>query len=168
MTELQNGAVVKGRILTAWMAKSRTKGTPSLHLVFDCAGEELHADIWLTEKAAGMARAQLKAIGVDIDRVSLEQVAQGLDRLKGRECDVEIQHEEWQGNITVKCQIMTGGGAPSAKELGSITSALRNAKGHDEAPTAPQTSTPRPATKPAPAPTTSPPYDANNPDDIPF
>ena len=167
MSELHDGDIVKGRIVSAWMAKSKAKGTPSVHLIFDCNGEEVHTDIWLSEKAMGMARQQLKAIGVDIDRVTLGKVAQGMDRLKGRECDVEIQFDEWQGNVTVKCQIPTGGGKPTVSELDALTAGLRAAKSDDSK------ATPKDSKPSAPPPPSRPTKEQlaplpGEPDDIPF
>lgn len=163
MSDVRDGDIVRGKVKQAWMAKSKNKGTPSVHVVFEIDEEqEVHTDIWLTEKAMGMARQQLKVLGVDPDRVTLGQLSQGIDRLKNRECDVQIEMEEYQGTMQTKCRIFTGHGGgerPSDAELDKLTLALRaaasdesktKAEKKDGKPSAP----PPPQRKPAPPPAT--------------
>lgn len=153
MSDVRDGDIVRGKVTQAWMAKSKNKGTPSVHVVFEIDEEqEVHTDIWLTEKAMGMARQQLKALGVDPDRVTLGQLSQGIDRLKGRECDVQIEMEEYQGTMQTKCRIFTGHGGgekPSDAELDKLTLALR-AAASDESKTKAEKKDGKPSAPPPP------------------
>ena len=85
--------------------------------------------IWLTEKAMGMARAQLRQCGFDVDKDPLASLSESNTLLQGRKVPVELYEEEWKGRMQMKAKIVTAG--VSKKRIGALEKMLRD-KGGDE------------------------------------
>ena len=111
----------------------RTAGTGSeyVHLVVDIAGENMSVQIWLTEKARGMARGQLKACGFSVDSEELRVLEDNPEYLQGRKVPVEVYEDEYKGNLQQKARITTS--EVTVARIGSLQQMLRNAKGEGDA-----------------------------------
>lgn len=88
-----------------WWEANKKDGTPVLVLVVELADdfgvrERIVGRIWFTEKSASMARAQLKALGFDVDRHGLDE----FDSVyrPGREVVVTIVEDNYQGRTGTK------------------------------------------------------------------
>ena len=92
----------------------------------DCEGEAVTAKIFLTEKAAGMARKSLSVCGFDIDKTHLSELSKpGL--LAGNKVKLSFEeHAQYglQANIFL--------GELTEKKVDALTKALRSAKGGDD------------------------------------
>lgn len=99
-----------------------------------CESRELAADpinvlIWLTKKAEGIARAQLKVCGFDIDKEKLKTLVSDPERLKGKMIPVLV--EEWNGRLQASIVTNT---TPSDSRLDEIEAGLRTVKKSGETP----------------------------------
>jgi len=90
-------------------------------------GDETQCMIWLTEKAMGIARAQLRLCGFDIDKQNLSVLQDEPFLLAGK--TVPIITEDFKGNL--RSTIMLNS-APGKKRCHELTTMLRAAKKHDE------------------------------------
>ena len=82
--------------------------------------------IWLTEKSMGMARGQLKSLGFDVDKQSLEDLDTNQELLKGKTVEIEIEENEYQGKTTMQVRSIR---VPKDKGLlAKLTEGLRSAK----------------------------------------
>lgn len=94
-----------------------------LRVVFE-NDETMPIQIWLTEKAMGMARAQLRQCGFDADKDSLAVLSENNAFLRGRKVPVEVYTEEYKGRETLKAKIQTN--AVSKKRIESLGKMLRS------------------------------------------
>ncbi len=120
--------------------KSSRKGTPGLKVLFTLP--ELHTggecDIWLSEKAIGMARHQLRKLGYNPDTGSLRELASDPLRLKGAEFDVSIEEEEYMGKFRKRAQIPTPrNDGLKVDEIMDLDVLLKAGAAKDKAPPAP-------------------------------
>ncbi len=116
-------------------------GTPFVRILFevetdpaeDGALPRIYAQIYLTRKSLGIARARLKAIGFDIDEHDLEELADHPALLAGQVAEVELADETYRGNTSLK---VVNIGRPKAKmkkeDLAALTRGMREAKKRDE------------------------------------
>lgn len=88
--------------------RSAGSGTEFIYIRVSIDGEGMPIQIWLTEKAMGMARAQLRQCGFDPDRDSLSKLAEDSGLLRGRQVPVEVYEEEYKGHLNLKAKIQTG------------------------------------------------------------
>jgi hypothetical protein len=103
------------------------KETVSLILT-TASGDSIRATVWLTPKAMGMARGQLKVCGYDVDKQSLCELDADPNLLAGKTIPIEI--EEYAG--TLQAKVCTSE-APSNKRMKELDKALRDVK-KDRAP----------------------------------
>lgn len=103
-------------------------GTEYVLIAADVEGFEFPISVWLTEKAAGMARSQLKACGFDIDKQDLLTLATDPAFLKDREIPVEVFEEEYNGKLQTKARIPTSDGGTSPTRINELQAMLRAAK----------------------------------------
>lgn len=88
----------------------------------DCEGEPITAKVFLTEKAAGMARKSLALCGFDIDKQHLSDLRNnGL--LAGRPVKLSIDEDPKYG---IQANIFLG--ELTEKKVDDLTKALRSAK----------------------------------------
>ncbi len=85
--------------------------------------------IWLTEKAAGMARAQLRVCGFDVDARDMWELDDNHELLSGNMIPVDI--EEYNGKA--QARIPTSD-TPTKKAISVVQTALRAAKKDNEKP----------------------------------
>lgn len=109
-------------------------GTPGLAVrvsIFDefaDGNEEITGTIWLSPKAMGMGRMQLKALGFDCDSQDLSEIGNSISFID-RECDVVLKEEEYRGNTQIKVDRFGAGAPPPTKDaLKKATEGLRSAK----------------------------------------
>jgi hypothetical protein len=96
----------------------------------DCtteAGDETQVLVWLTEKAMGIARHQLRLCGHDIDKRGLEDLHAEPYLLAGNVISILV--EDWKGQL--RAQIQTNS-EPSKKRLAELTQQLRACKKSNE------------------------------------
>lgn len=125
----------KARVEKHWFTTSQA-GTPGLAvkvLVADADsdwGDEqaFVGTIWLSPKAMGMARSQLKALGFDCDLHDLDELESDVS-LVGREVEVELKEETYKNRTELRIARF-GGQAPkpTPDALAKATAALRAAK----------------------------------------
>ena len=105
--------------------KSAGTGTEYVFLRVLVEGASMPIQIWLTEKAMGMARAQLAACGFTIGKDKLLALSEDRTFLAGRDVPVEIYEEEYKGRLQTKARIVTGD--VSKKRISQIEKMLTNA-----------------------------------------
>jgi len=149
--------IVKVRIKTEW------------------GDENVIGKIWFTEKAAGMARAQLRALGVNPDDDSeMDELAVTRLRLAGRQVQVEVDFNEYKGRRTLQVSRFGSVKAPpSPKTMETIKGRLRAAKKTKEVQPDPVVVEATPTAKPKSSPKAIRPYPDTNAEpvddsDIPF
>ena len=95
--------------------------------------EEIWGNVYLSEKAMGMARARLKACGFDCDSQSLCDLEEQPDMLAGNRTEIEVAIEEYNGNAQLKVvNIGKGYESPGPDKLRKYDAALRAAKNRKE------------------------------------
>jgi hypothetical protein len=153
---LQPG-IAKAKVLRHWFTTSQG-GTPGLSVRVEVsddwdAGQEMVGTIWLSPKAMGMARSQLKALGFDCTAHELDEL-DGTDILVGNEVDLELKEEEYKGRRELKIARF-GGPAPKPTKdaLKAATAALRAAKKEKPEPPQQTTKPPFPDVNAQPTPT---------------
>ena len=124
----------------------------------DCtteAGDETQVLVWLTEKAMGMARHQLRLCGHDIDKRGLEDLHAEPFLLAGHV--VPILVEDYKGNLRAQIQVNS---EPTKKRMIELTQQLRACKKDGEESVVAFVAPPANDT----------PFDPNNPNDekLPF
>jgi hypothetical protein len=72
-------------------------GKEFIRLDFEINGEPICAKIWLTDKAMGMARQQLRLLGLDPDTIDLNDLIDKPNMLTGVKADVMVEHDEQYG-----------------------------------------------------------------------
>ena len=123
----------KGRVVWHGWVTSQA-GTPGLAvrvgIMDDFAGaeEEITGTIWLSPKAMGMARMQLKALGFDCDTQELSEIGVSVSFID-RECDVVLKEEQYKGKVSIKMDRFGAGAPPPTKDaLVKAQAGLRAAK----------------------------------------
>ena len=152
-----------GRILETATAALGKNETPAVVITVELSdGSQVRPAIWMTERAAGMARQALKACGFDVDLRDLSDLDREPSPLVGNRVRVRVKEDDYKPGTT-KAEIVFGGSKPDAAKLGDAMKLLRGAKSADEAPVAETEKVPpRGAVKP---PAAAPGVDF---DDIPF
>lgn len=90
--------------------------------------DELQGFIWFTEKAMGMARAQLKEIGFDCDNQNLNDLGTKVS-LVGNKCTVTVEEREFKGQTETRiARFGIGRRVLTNDEKAKIQKALRAAK----------------------------------------
>ncbi len=131
ITGKQTGIVIKTEY-----GHSEQKGTPRFRVYFevenmiDGTREAIHGDIYLTDKAMGMARKSLKALGFDPDKQDLDALVSNPNLLTGNKATLDIQEEHDQkGNPRLKVAFINPLPKPPEKdELKKLSQALRDVK----------------------------------------
>jgi hypothetical protein len=124
-----------GTVIRHDFGHSQVKGTPQFaigfNVVSETGAETITAYVYLTEKAMGMARKSLKAIGFDPDNESLQTLVDNPIKLIGREASLTIAEEQRQdGEYQLKvAYIDPVAEPPKAGEIASLDGALRAVKG---------------------------------------
>lgn len=106
--------------------RSAGTGTEFVYLRVNIAGETMPVQIYLTEKGANYARAQLKACAFDVDHESVSVLLEKPQYLSGRQVPVEVYEEEYKGRLRLKCRITTS--SVSKKRVGALDAMLRGAE----------------------------------------
>lgn len=94
----------------------------------------INGDIWITDKAIRMARAQLKALDFDIDAHDLSEINNGV--LVGKTCRVMVDLEEFRGEERLKIKRFGEPPPPSPESIAEAQAALRAARHKKEKPEA--------------------------------
>lgn len=103
-----------------------TGKTDYVFLRVNVEGQGVHpVQIWLTPKAMGMARAQLRQCGFEPDKDSLASLAEDNVLLRGRPVPIELYEDDYGGRIQLKAKIVTN--TVSKKKIGSLEAMLRDA-----------------------------------------
>ena len=115
-------------------------GTPGITFQFHKLGAEPEAvmfgTIWLSQKAMGMARKSLKAVGFDIDKYDISDLEANGEALAGNKCSIDVRSEEYpagSGKYNLKVAFINPLYEPLSKERSAkLTDLLRKAKKDDE------------------------------------
>ena len=112
-------------------------GTPGMDVivVIPELNEEVTGTIWLTVKAAGMAKKQFKALGVDFATEDLNVLDQN-QTLRGRKTVIELGEDTYLGRTKIKVRYFGDGRGekPSAEAVTAAQAALRAAKDESKTP----------------------------------
>jgi len=104
-------------------------GTNFVHLMVEVEEEgRIAIQIWLTENASNMARAQLKVCGFDVDGESLEVLLDNKTHLKGKEIPISVELDEYKGKETLKARVRTMGKV-AKKQIKVLDKLLQKKKG---------------------------------------
>lgn len=117
----------EGEVVETAVVSLGQNATPAVRVYLRVNGESLDAVVWLTEKSMPMARAQLKLIGFDPDRQSMDELDEKPKLLAGRKCPVRIVEDDYNGKLRKKAEIPTGAGRVAKAKLASLTQGLRAA-----------------------------------------
>lgn len=121
----------KAKILKHYLGE-QPNGNSYLRVVFDVDGTPMPCTIWLTEKALGFARAQIRALGFDIDVQDLNILDQDHTALAGQEVTVEVEENVYNGKTSMRCNILVEKRL-SKEKASKLTQQLRAAKGNGSA-----------------------------------
>jgi hypothetical protein len=96
-------------------------------------GERMAGYLYTSDKAIGIARKSMKAIGFDIDTRDLNELCDNPKLLDGNEAEIDVVEEEYKGKIRTKIAWINPVARKVSKEdLQRLTHALRNAKRANE------------------------------------
>lgn len=101
------------------------KPAAMLQCRLDCGNdeyEEIAVPVWLTEKAAQIARATLKLCGMDVDRTDMQELIDNPTLLAGNRITVIV--EDYNGKM--RGQVMLNA-VPKKSEIKRIQAAIRHA-----------------------------------------
>jgi hypothetical protein len=137
--------------------------------------EEIIGKIWFSDKAMGMARAQLRALGFDPDSQDPAEIGFSIS-LVGNETEVILEEQEYNGRRELKVARFGKAAPPPSKEaLQALGTKLRSAKKAKPQPKPPDPSpavAQEPARQDSPSPTLTEDIEAAKTDppedDIPF
>jgi len=126
----------KCEVLDTCLTTSYT-GTPGMdvRVLIPSLDEIVTGTIWLSVKAAGMAKQQFKALGVDFNTEDLN-VLNAQQTLKGYQTVVELGEETYNGYTKVKVKRFGDGrgAVPTADVVAAAQAALRAAKDEPKKP----------------------------------
>ena len=124
---MNDGDLFTGTVVRATLGESKGKGTPYIGLTVRMPdGDEIRGDIWLTDKALGRARRQLKVLGFDIDAHDLDAVERAL---VGQTADFRVESDDYGGQVRYKASVVTSESSVDPAKVASLTAKLRAAKG---------------------------------------
>lgn len=124
-----------GKVVRHDYGHSSQKGTPQLYVTFqvdsETGSETIGGYVYFTEKAMGIARKSLKAMGFDPDADTLQTLIDNPLKLMGHECSLTIIEEEGQdGEYRLKVAFIDPVSTPPKDgEVKGIDGALRAVKG---------------------------------------
>lgn len=147
---MNDGDIFTGTVVRATLGESKGKGTPYIGLTVRMPdGDEIRGDIWLTDKALGRARRQLKVLGFDIDAHDLDTVERAL---VGQTADFRVEADDYGGQLRFKASVVTSESSVDPAKIASLTAKLRAAKGgtRDGGERPPENRTNAPAPRSAP------------------
>ena len=103
----------------------RAAGTGSefVYLLLAVGEEQIAAQIWLTKKAANMARVQLRACGFDTATEALSILRENREHLRDKKVKIEVQEETYKDQTTLKARILTA--TVSKKRIGELDTMLK-------------------------------------------
>ncbi len=113
------------------------KQTPFVLIKFKLKGTEEHINAWVyivagNEKNLRIARKSLKAIGFDPDTQDIGLLQSNPTLLAGKECELELAAEEYNGSTTIKVKWINTPRKPVEKSmLATLTKGLRSVKSKD-------------------------------------
>lgn len=114
------------------------KQTPFVLIKFKLKGTEEYINAWVyivagNEKNLRIARKSLKAIGFDPDKQDIGELQSNPTMLAGKECDLDIAPEEYNGNTTMKVKwINPLHKTADQKQLAALTKGLRSVKSKND------------------------------------
>lgn len=131
---MRDGDVIEMEFETCEFKRVGEKNTPLCELQGKATedGEPLTVAIWLSEKAAGIARQQFKRIGFEIDKHDLSRLGEFLKQKKPRTM-VTIESYERQGAVLYRGVIEVGNRTLPKEDLATFTKFMREAKKDNEA-----------------------------------
>lgn len=125
----------QAKVVTCTYGHSSQKLTPQFEVVFlvddATGGEQITGYIYLTEKAMGIARKSLKAMGFNPDDQELDVLVKNPALLAGNEAQIVVVEEEGQdGEYRMKVAFINPLPGPAdLNELKKLSKALRDVKG---------------------------------------
>jgi len=82
-------------------------GTEFVYLLVDCGDDGSYpVQIWLSRKALGMAKGQLKAAGFVVGEHSLVELRANKEKLKGNAVTIEVNNETYKGTESLKARLV--------------------------------------------------------------
>lgn len=93
---------------------------------------EMTAHVYITEKSKGMARQALKKCGFDPDKQDVWDLDENNLLLNGKDVQVDVFMDEYQGKRRLKAEIVIERVKPDANTMKKATLLLRDAKSKDE------------------------------------
>ncbi len=102
----------RARVIEHCLFESEQKRTPGVRILFELApyagdgGDyvPVQTEIWLTPGAAKIARKSLRVLGFDLDSGHVKDLHERPTLLAGRECELEIGEEEYEGKKRLRVQ----------------------------------------------------------------
>ena len=133
----------RAKVIRTDFIRSPRQGTPGIQVKFlieypedpNRMPDNTTGTIWLTDRASGVARKSLEAMGFDVDKDNFALLKANPEMLSGKECQVEIAEKEFRDNITLEVawiNPLPNSGGPDEDER--ITKMLRAAKHREEPP----------------------------------
>lgn len=154
MAEKNVIAIVKAQVIDHRLEKSRAKGTPcvTFHALIDnplAGGPPIdgYVNVWISDKAIGMAKSALKTLDFDIGTRSIYVLQEQPQLLSGKEFEVEVSEEEYNGKIQRRFNFYLGSELVEEDEAKKIDALLRAApkpKEEKKAAAVPAKRTPKP------------------------
>lgn len=113
------------------------KQTPFVFIKFKLKGTEEFINAWVyivagNNKNLRIARKSLKAIGFDPDTQDVGQLQSNPTLLAGKECELELGSEEYNGSTQIKVKWINPLRKPvEQNQLAALTKGLRSVKSKD-------------------------------------
>ena len=122
--------VYKARVVSHVWTTSQT-GSPGLAVKVgilgdDFAEETIIGTVWITQKSAGMARQQFKALGLDVDRQDFNDIGNGIS-LVDNEVEVILEEQEYKGRVNIRVARFGKPAVPPTKEAIAKAQAMMRA-----------------------------------------
>ncbi|HYF56050.1 MAG TPA: hypothetical protein VEA41_17490 [Salinarimonas sp.] len=98
------------------------------------SGDFVYKRIYITEASKGIARAQLKACGMDLDKgnIELSDLDDDPNLLNGTEVPIDIYEDSYNGKPQLRVDIVLERPKADKSKLEAATALLRSAKKQDE------------------------------------
>lgn len=90
MSELMNGEIVEATIERHHYDERGKDGKPCIVFHMAARNDRVSCTVWLTEKAANIAKKSLKLCGFDIDKHSVMELDENQTLLAGNKVEIEI------------------------------------------------------------------------------